>query len=296
MTEVSSQFTGFVTGEFSRASQDRQIAPREVNELTRAIDRMSSLSGPDKQAVKEIIRGLGDASTADNFFRNRQPISAKDMAILEAVASGNSLAQRLLHQFKTASAPVARAQERSQIRQVADTPLTDPGAVRFSNNSLREAMRPEWYLNQYNTGLPSTKGDCGPTSAAMIARSFGFQTDLSEREVVQLSRQVSGGKTRGGAPWAIDTSQISRAVNRLTGGQIKETGQRNFSAGQGEQVLANIRDSLARGQPPILLSGVPGSTEQPFRHYMTGGGTRPAKSRKRFICGSCAGFSRRCGL
>lgn len=291
------QFNQFTAGPFSQASQDRRIGPGEVRQLQNTIARMQSLSPEDKAAVNTFIQGLGNLTTHENLFRTRRELSAVDRALLEVVATENPLAEQLLQAFESASglSPAATATENS-VRATADTPLDNVSSLDFPDQAQTraasgaqpaaitqealETMRPEWYLNQYNTGLNSHGGDCGPTSAAMIARSFGYQTHLSERDVVDLSRKLSGGpygSPRGDGSWAIGTAEISRAVRELTGGNIRELGQDVYRPGQGEAVLREIESSLAQGNRPVLLTGVPGEGTPDYLHYMTAVGPDPSR-------------------
>lgn len=285
------QFNQFTAGPFSQASRDRRIGPHEARQLQNTVARMQSLSASDKAAVNQFIQGLGDLTTHENLFRTRREISAVDMAVLQAVAAENPLAEQLLQAFQVASGAQPAAQ--NAVRPAADTPLDEVSSLEFPAQSQAtgsaqptaitpqafETMRPEWYLNQYNTGLNSRSGDCGPTSAAMIARSFGYQTNLSERDAVDLARRESGGphgSPRGGR-WAIGTAEISRAVRELTGGNIRELGQDVYRPGQGEAVLREIESSLAQGNRPILLTGVPGEGTPDYLHYMTAVGPDPSR-------------------
>lgn len=296
MTRISQnpQFNQFTAGPFSQASRDRRIGPGEVRQLQNTIARMQSLSGEDKAAVNAFIQGLGDLSTHDNLFRTRRELSAVDRALLQAIATENPLAEQLLQAFETASGqPSTTASSENRVRAAADTPLENVSSLDFPaqatastgaqptaiSQAAFETMRPEWYLNQYNTGLNSRGGDCGPTSAAMIARSFGYHTNLSERDAVDLARRESGGphgSPRGGR-WAIGTAEISRAVRELTGGQIRELGQDVYRPGQGEAVLQEIAQSLAQGNRPVLLTGVPGEGTPDYLHYMTAVGPDPSR-------------------
>lgn len=289
----SSEFNAFRMGPFQSASEDQRLSRGEVNRLTRAVNQMSSLSAEDKQTVGRFIQGLGGMTQPTTLFGAPREISPEDMAVLEAVASDNPLTEDLLMQFRAAPALARQSQDNASIEAAiqdalsAETPMEEPNALQFPDSPTAnmpraispqafQTMRPSWYLNQYNTGLPSRNGDCGPTSAAMVARSFGFETQLSERDVVDKARDVSGGPQQG-APWALSTDQISRAVSGLTGGAIRATGETPFRANQGEAVLSHIQDRLNQGERPILLTAAPAPGQQPFRHYMVAVGPDPTR-------------------
>lgn len=124
-----------------------------------------------------------------------------------------------------------------------------------------------WILSQ-GTGLPSQNGDCGPTSLAMVAKRFGFLQGMSNRDAVQAARNATGvTRSRNGA-WAVTEGEIARGISRLTGGQVQQTQAtgllRSGSANQAKVTQA-LRDSLARGDMPILLTGSPSTSS---RHYM----------------------------
>ncbi len=156
----------------------------------------------------------------------------------------------------------ARRQTSSQpspVRQAGGVgPLRTNGAI------------PSWMVSQNGTGLPSAGGDCGPATAAMVARRFGFNTNANSREAVQTARQHAGvTRSRNGGAWAISEAEVTKSIQGMTGGAVRQTSStgliRSNSSGAANRVRQALSESLSRGDMPILLTGSPSSSS---RHYM----------------------------
>lgn len=284
----------FVNTSFSQAAQDGKITGREARELGEAIDQMQ-LSDADKNALKEMVNQLNDSSNQKFLFFNfKKNISETDLAKLQQLAGNNPLASQLLGKFQEmeqASSNVCRPDDDSTVRSTPQEAGFDPNQNPFCQNPStaqtsatnpvtpggNSVTRPDWYLNQYDTGLASKSGDCGPTSAAMVARSFGLMDpNLSGADAVQAARDASG-FVGSGPPWAISEDQVTRSIETLSGGQLQETSRTEYQSGQSAALIATIQEQLARGERPVLLSGT--TSDDPEyagnRHYVVITGITP---------------------
>lgn len=265
---------------FANAAKDGKISSREMRELDQLVDHMD-LSDSDKSSLKNVINGFHEAST--NGFKLfgfiplewKTKISAGDMQKLQQMGQSNPLAQQLVQSFTEANPPQA-TREQNHVRSGLDSATFEPGAVSFSDRAGATHntaacsdpsidRSPDWHVQQYYTGLPSEEGDCGPSCAAMVARSFGYLSNCNSAQAIQNVRETVGVTAPRNGHWAIGEGEISTAVSRLTGGQVHRTANHNYAPGQSAQMIADIKASLAKGERPMLLTGVPGAN---YRHYM----------------------------
>ncbi|MGV3526202.1 MAG: hypothetical protein ACO1RX_18430 [Candidatus Sericytochromatia bacterium] len=276
----------FVDSAFKNAAGDGRITGREARQLNETIDQMG-LSNADKDALKNMVKELKEASNGQFlFFSWKSKITPEEMTGLQNLAQSNGLAQQLLSAFQEAEA--ASAPQPSQTDPTAQSSI-NPNAYQeagFDANSqtfntgntgstsgitaplASDRGVPPWIVSQNGTGLESAGGDCGPASAAMIARRFGFQTEKDSRGAVLAAREAGGqvGRNSSGG-YALGEDQVSRAVVNMTGGQVRETGRESFPAGQSQGVRDMLKARLDAGDLPILLTGSP-SDQSEFRHYM----------------------------
>lgn len=275
---------------FAQAASDGQITRKEAKELTQFIDS-TGLPDNDKNALKGMVSQLNKATTGNFlFFSWKSKITPSEMQGLQNLAQTNSMAKDLLQSFQSANpapqpqAPSRPAQDQTQVRSQPQQASFSPGGGLFGGlfaGNNRNANRaegvaplssrggtPPWIVSQNGTGLSSAGGDCGPASAAMVARRFGCNTDMSSREAVQAARAAAGvTRPRGGA-WAIDENEVTQSIQNMTGGQVRETadtGLLRSGSSNRQQIIDTLRSSIARGDMPILLTGSPSSSS---RHYM----------------------------
>lgn len=301
MTNISQnpQFNHFVSGQFTGAARDQQINRQEGQQLLQAVNQME-LSSQDRTYVEGMIQSLQNATTGRGLLGGERAttISPQNRQILENLSQSNEMAAQLLNAFE-ASAVVANQVDPAAIENAVRSALQesdgDPASVQFATPTLQatqaeevlpvQRMRPasqnaltqpEWYLNQYNTGLPTSQGDCGPTSAAMVARSFGYAMDLSETAAVDTARTEANGPRTGRV--AISEDQLSLAVREMTGQNIQQVGNtEDFRAGDEARLAQSIRDSLQQGLRPVLLSAQSQEGDQAARHYMVIAGEDPSR-------------------
>lgn len=301
MTNISQNpaVNQFISSNFSEAASDGRITGREARELGRFIDNMEGLSAEDKDALKEMVGELEDATNGRFlFFSWKKEISPGDMQGLQGLAQSNQLAGKLLEAFQSA-APAQAAQspaasDGSQVQQggypeagfapVEGQQQSGPsfwerltgggrtGATQSTGSVPRAqaGAAPPWGVGQNGTGLASAGGDCGPASAAMVLKALGvFPADMSSADAIQAVRRA-GGATQTQAPYAMSEDQINRAIETLSGGRIQPTGNstdlvRSNAPGAYNEIASSIQQSLAAGNMTMLLTGSPSSDS---RHYM----------------------------
>ncbi len=276
-----------ISTSFANAASDGQITRKEARELSAFIDR-TSLPEQDKSAAKSMISQLKKATTGSFlFFSWKSKVTPSEMQGLQNLAQTNSMAKNLLESFSEANptpAP-ARARDSSQVRGRRPAADFNPGGGIFGNSRTPNAgatrrsgsvqplstpgRTPSWIVSQNGTGLASAGGDCGPASAAMIARRFGFNTNMDSRGAVQAARNASGlTSARADGSWAITEDQVTKSIQTMTGGTVRETadtGLLRSGAGNRDKIVNALRQSLANGDMPILLTGSPSTSS---RHYM----------------------------
>lgn len=278
-----------ISTSFANAASDGQITRKEARELSAFIDS-TALPEQDKSAAKNMISQLKKATTGSFlFFSWKSKVTASEMQGLQNLAQTNSMAKSLLESFAQANPAPAptRTRDRSQVGPRRQAASFNPGGGIFGNSAnrtpnsgaTRRAGRvqplstpgrtPSWMVSQNGTGLASASGDCGPASAAMVARRFGFNTNMNSRDAVQAARNASGvTSSRNGGKWAISENEVTQSIQRMTGGTVRETadtGLLRSSAGNREKIVSALRQSLANGDMPILLTGSPSTSS---RHYM----------------------------
>jgi len=286
MTEVgqSPAVQQLLSNQFAQAASDGRITGREARELNGFIDQMS-LSAEDKTALKNMVSELKDATNNRFlFFSWKSEVSDSEMAGLQRLGQTNSLAKKMLEQFQASSpapeapATTSRVADRSRVGGYQRSNFEPNGGGlfnRLSSGNARAASQasgptasrgtaPSWLLTQ-NTGLRSSGGDCGPATAAMVAKRFGFLDGADSRAAVQAARNASGVTSPRNGQWAITEAEVRRSVESMTGGQVRMTAQDSFRSGQGSDLTNTLRQRLANGDMPILLTGSPSSN---FRHYM----------------------------
>lgn len=137
-----------------------------------------------------------------------------------------------------------------------------------STSSNKRTMRVdnvnEYHLSQWtdpdNLKEGSQSGDCGPTAAAMILRANGFSAD------VQSVRVAANRTTKQGGGWAMQNGQITKAISKLSHGQITQVGGvKPFS--DPKKLMNELQKQLDEGKMPILCTGVEDKSKT-YRHYM----------------------------
>jgi hypothetical protein len=226
----------------SSFKNDNRIDKTELNSLKELIST-SDLDPQIKESVTSLLENAKKASDGFLWIFGRD-ISDSELTGLNqelgkikelAAASGdNSLAKDLCNVIENAL-PKASAppQDNSNVTP-RDSAGFNPIANFFNNlfsskksegnasgatqtrDGICRTDVPSFHLTQY-TGNPSERGDCGPTSGAMILKAFGI--DASVQDV----RNNSPRQPRG-APWALGENEISSAMEKLSGGRVTQSG------------------------------------------------------------------------
>lgn len=265
---------------FAQAASDGQITRKEARELNQFIDK-TSLSAEDKTALKKMVSELNKATTGNFlFFSWKSKITPSEMQGLQTLAQTNSKAQELLQGFQSANpAPAPRApQDQARVSSSPRRASFQPGGGLFGSRRTGASAGvqplssggsvPSWMVSQNGTGLSSASGDCGPASAAMVARRFGFNTQMNSREAVQAARSAAGVTSRRGGAWAISEDEVTKSIRAMTGGSVRETadtGLLSAGANNRNRIISALQQSLSKGEMPILLTG---SLNTRSRHYM----------------------------
>lgn len=303
MTNISQNpaVNQFISSNFTEAASDGRITGREARELGRFIDNMEGLSAEDKDALKEMVGELEDATNGRFlFFSWKKDISPGDMQGLQGLAQNNQLAGKLLEAFQSATPPAQSAQAASDGSQVQQGGYPEAGfapvegqqqngpsfwdrltgggrtGATQSTGSVPRAQggaAPPWGVGQNGTGLASASGDCGPASAAMVLKALGvFPADMSSADAIQAVRRA-GGATQTQSPYAMSEDQINRAIETLSGGRVQNDTSISTpvippgTPGAYNQIAGAIQESLAAGNMTMILTDSP-SPNSDSRHYM----------------------------
>lgn len=117
-----------------------------------------------------------------------------------------------------------------------------------------------FHLTQY-TGSRSQGGDCGPTSGAMILRSFGINASVAD-----VRSNAPDKPSR--APWALSEGQISSSINKLSGGKVRQSGDtEQYSPRNQQKLMDDIKAQLSEGKMVMLCTGNSRSSSD-SRHYI----------------------------
>lgn len=230
-----------------------QITANELDKLSNEFNKIKSLVGNNpvgKQLCDAIEPFLPVRTTPQN--------SPDNSGVNNYKQSPFKPVSDLFNNTFNPRTPVTQDRYPDLIR--ADSPdfkYTDDTANR--TGLLRNDVA-NFHLTQY-TGARSQGGDCGPTSGAMILRSFGIDADVSD------VRNNAPGKPSG-PPWALSEDQISKSITKLSGGQIKESGNtQEYRPANQQKLMDDIKAQLSEGKMLMICTGNPSSGSQ-SRHYM----------------------------
>ncbi|MFN8670779.1 MAG: papain-like cysteine protease family protein [Candidatus Sericytochromatia bacterium] len=138
----------------------------------------------------------------------------------------------------------------------------------------REDKALSCYVDQKN-GLASSEGDCGPASASMILKLFGFLKGKSDESCISTVRGACEVSRARNGKWAINESEVQEAIIELSKGKIT-LGNKPLSINSTKSLPQNkkeqmaikvqnyVRDALKKGQEIIIEGGYIGKS----RHYM----------------------------
>lgn len=266
-----------IQNESSAAFSDKKLNNKELEGLKQIIYNsyiQSDDKGQTGQKIKEqAVEFLNKANSFSKGFFGGGKISPKEMEKLKELANSpemknNPLVQQICEKLDLA---VNNKSEKSDVQKYNNSEFK-PSQMTFSKNNYNDEM----LICQGQTGLKSSDGDCGPSSAAMILRKFGFIKGKSDAQAVQSVRDSCDAPKS--APFAIDEKQQATAISELSGGQIKKLDSMTFEGGAGKsrkdatlQDISKMSDfinnQMNSGRQVVLETGSPfGGGEG--RHYM----------------------------
>lgn len=273
---------------FEKASQDGMITNRELKDLSSKI-QASDLPQEEKDNLISTLQDLSSSTSEEKvsfIFKQNvlKSMSETDVAVLKALSNDNQVSNEMIDKVYSSQKDIADAknyessdsspnifdfgnkktenntsQNTSPQRQSVVTPEDSPIHPSKLDNFYLSQFSSEFYTDD-NDELRSEKGDCGPTSAAMILRANGF-------DVTQEDTRIASGVTspRNGGKWAINEEELANSIEELSGGKIKESApKKEFHSGDKQELADYLKSELAKGNMPVLLTG----TDDPdSRHY-----------------------------
>ncbi|MFN8671101.1 MAG: C39 family peptidase [Candidatus Sericytochromatia bacterium] len=243
---------------------DGKVTKREVNKLLKADGNKNDLSAQDLQSIgitdtglqQEIIEKYKSHTSSTNSVSFGKPdTQANNNVSNNAERKNNFLSNVFGGLFKPSNG--TNNTNTNNAVNTNNQPVDD-GFLKFNGNVR------DFHLTQF-TGAPSEKGDCGPTSGAMVLKAFGIDASVAD------VRNASGvTKPRNGGKWALGTNEIANSIEKLSNGQITQSGQTKSyppNADGKDKLVADIRAKLQSGELPILCTGTENSAYG-SRHYV----------------------------
>ncbi|MFN8671076.1 MAG: C39 family peptidase [Candidatus Sericytochromatia bacterium] len=285
-----------VRSTIGKAVSDGRVNADESQQLKDIINN-SKLPKAEKQTLNNFIDKLSSSTTGIKesqflFFKSSEEVTKKisptDLQALEKLANKNPIAKTILNAVKAAQREVATQDTNNiatkptranpnlgfidQSAPADNTRVAKPsisvGQADQSTSTGRAFNRNDvrsFSLTQF-TGSPSEKGDCGPTSGAMILRAFGIDASVQDVRNNSTGRKVTKNGGSGGA-WALTEKQIGDSIKKISGGKVSMAGgTTTYGPKDQAKLLDDIRKSLAKGELPMMCTGVP-DPKATYRHY-----------------------------
>lgn len=232
-----------------------KISESELNSLRTELEQLKETVAPlgvENKLAKDLVEAIDKSLPTPQIHTN-------DNNDTNSYRSNNSnpVANFLSKLFSGFSEDA----ERNSVENQGDD-NNRTGALLKDNATLKAA-----HLSQFDSGLPSEKGDCGPTSGAIILRCFGFDAN------VETVRNNAPGKPSR-APWALTENQISSSISKLSNGQVKQSDMKTYNPkgdpnALKEKLISDIRNDLEQGKLPMLCMGTGEWTNKHgSRHYV----------------------------
>jgi len=279
---------------------DKNLDKHELKELKQMLKDTPGLSPETKAGVLEFLNEARSDSKGFFFGLFGKGISNKEMGALKDLAKSqgnNPVLSGLVQELEghQAQARTQSAQRSTNTARPLATAPFDPASRSFptrqgsaapasgragSASPVTGARGPatsgsskdfdKFYVTQNKTGLRSAGGDCGPATAAMVAKRFGFLNNVSNRDAVQTARNASGVTSKRGNYWAISESEVTKSIQGMTGGKVREVAHQNFKQGNARGVIDMLRKQIDNGAMPILETGSPykNADKSTGRHFM----------------------------
>ncbi len=152
------------------------------------------------------------------------------------------------------------------------------GTERATRSSARGQVNEDissFYVSQNGNGLRSGGGDCGPASAAMIAKRFGFLQGQSSGQAINSIRSAVGVTSPRNGAWAIDESEVARGISAVTGGAVQQTSDQSYSPGQSDKFYNDLLGQLEQPNSMTMIEVGSPYSNRGGRHYMIATGVNP---------------------
>lgn len=282
---------------------DRHLSKDEFQQLSGMIQADKSIPSELKSKLIGVLEQARNDSQGFLFFKGH--ISDNELGQLQGLADklgdspiANSL-RETFDEMATSSARERSAYRGGAVRSAAFDPGSGPcfpmpkGPTNVSAGGQPVANTPDvclptpvnfnptpvkgapnfnrLYVTQNGNNLPSGGGDCGPATGSMVLKHFGFiDQNTSSRDAILGFRRAVGVTQPRGGKWAISESEIAEGVSKLSGGQVRQSG--NKPVANGSQMRAEVAAQLSRGALPIIEVGSPYGGSG--RHYMVALGVK----------------------
>lgn len=284
---------------------DRHLSGDEMKQLTELIKADKSMPDALKGKLIDVLKQARDDSRGFlGLFKGS--INDKELGQLQDLSQNlgdspiaNSL-RETFEEMATSSARERSAYRGGQVRSAAFEPGDGPcfpmpnrPTTVSADGSQPTAPEPETclptpinynprpagapsfdhlYVTQNGNNLPSGGGDCGPAVGSMVLKHFGFvdQGTSSRNAILAFRRAVGVTQPRNGK-WAISEDEIAKGISSLSGGQVRQSG--NKSVANGAALRSEVQSQLSKGSLPIIEVASPYGSKG--RHYMIALGVKP---------------------
>lgn len=265
---------------FDNFTKDGKITNSEKKAIISWINSQQTFKPEEKQQLATFVNQLNKSTTSLGTFLGFIPnkkISPENLAKLESMAGTNSFASSLLQDIKTAQAQSSLPRNNTDTSSTENRPssklpanfMNFPTLNRTSNNSnnatpaglvaeskfMPISNKDNYLVDQFSTSLNSSQGDCGPTSALMILRANGFNTNVDAGDAIRKMRKETNSPSADSkGKVAISFSQMEAMVKKESGGAIKASSPKSYAPSNVNELVADLKNQLKEGKMPVLLT------------------------------------------
>ncbi|MFN8672530.1 MAG: C39 family peptidase [Candidatus Sericytochromatia bacterium] len=254
---------------------DGRLDKKEFLALKKVLEE-SDLPLNTKKGVLKFLEKTQEASNGV-FGKFGETIPNKELASLKKLVSSlgdNKLANNLLESVKSSiNNDKKETIETNNYKNHETEPKNEDISKLFSSNKNSKNLKLEsnFYVSQGN-GLPSHGSDCGPSCATMVLKRFGIfdKSTTGAQGTTKIRNYLNQ------SDHAISEDQIKSSIEHFSKGKVKEVSRNSFTSAN--SLISAAKDSLAKGNMPILLTGSPYHDKDPKwkgRHYMIITGIAP---------------------
>lgn len=259
---------------FGDITSDGKITNVEKKSIINWIKSQDTFTPDEKLQLSKFVTDLNKSTTNLGTFLGFIPnkkISPQNLAALESMASNNTFASSLLQGIKSAQAQTNASRTDTSTAGSKPSSNLPTNSLSFpspngashspaSGLSAESQLMPlsnkaSYLVNQHST-LNSAQGDCGPTSALMILKANGFDTqETTEDSIRRMRKETPGVKSadsRGSV--AISFDQMKSMVEKESVGAIKSEGSKVYPPNNANELVADLKNQLKAGKMPVLLT------------------------------------------